>query len=279
MRNLISTTGKRLMPLLAASVLITGGVGASLLFTGGTADAATCASFTTVTPFTVPSGTACTIAGTLVLTSGVMTLTPPPAVGWATTISGVDQQLADPTPADETYTVDDATGTAPGWHVTAASTTFAVPLTGGIGTPGATLGTAGTAGVPAVPTFATNGSGPTTGGAANGLMTDLTAPTAACLAGSTCTLPTNTGVTGPVTYPVVITYGNAATGAASPGAPTGHQTTPVSIYNADAGSGLGTIVIGGAGTANPVGWWINVPSNTIQGTYVATVSLELVAGP
>lgn len=278
MRNLISTTGKRLTPLLAASALLTGGIGTTVLFTGGTADAATCASFTSVTPFTVPAGTPCTIAGTLTLTSGAMTLTPPPAVGWGATITGVDQQLADPTAADETYTIDDATGTAPGWHVTAASTAFAVPLTGGVGTPGAVLGTAGTVGVPAVPTFATNGSGPITAGA-TGLMTDVTAPTAACLTGSTCTLPTNTGVTGPVAYPVNITYGNAATGAASPGAPTGQQTTPVSIYNADAGSGLGTIVIGGATTANPVGWWINVPSNTIQGTYVSTVSLELVSGP
>jgi hypothetical protein len=202
-----------------------------------------------------------------------MTLNAPPAVGWGTTITGVDQQLSDGTVADETYTVNDATGTAPGWNVTAAATPF---VSGGN-----TLGTAGTVGVPAVPTFATNGSLTS--------MTATTAPGAACAGTSTCTLPTNTGTAGgdlppgPVVYPVNITYGNAATGAASPGAPTGHQTTPVSIYNADAGSGLGTIVIGAdtgahAGDA-PVGWWINVPSNTIQGTYISTISLELVSGP
>jgi hypothetical protein len=286
MRNSILITRKRLTPVLAASVLLTGGIGASLLFAGGTADAATdlpaapCAGANA-------SGAACTIAGTLTVTSGVMTLTAPPAVGWAETISGADQQLADPTGADETYTVDDATGTAPGWHVTAAATPFTVTTTvAGAAPLGTVLGTAGTAGVPAVPTFATNGSGPTTGGVANGLMADTTAPTAACAGTSTCTLPTDvvgTGTVGSpapvVAYPVNITYGNAATGAASPGAPTGHQTTPVSIYSADAGTGLGTIVIGGAGAANPVGWWINVPSNTLAGSYVSTISLELIAAP
>jgi hypothetical protein len=54
--------------------------------------------------------------------------------------------------------------------------------------------------------------------------------------------------------------------------------TPVNIYDASALTGLGTIVIGSPGL-NPVGWWLNVPSNTIQGTYTSTVSLELVAGP
>ena len=74
-----------------------------------------------------PAGTACTFTGTLTLTSGILALTAPPAVAWAETISGADQQLADPAPADETYTVDDATGTAPGWHVTASATAFAIP--------------------------------------------------------------------------------------------------------------------------------------------------------
>lgn len=256
MRNLISTSKKRLMPLLGASVLLTGGVGASVLFAGGTADAAP-----ELPPTPCASGVACDITGTLILTSGSMTLTAPAAVGWGAGMTGVDQQLADPTAADETYTVDDATGTAPGWHVTASATTF---------TSGANvLGTAGTIPVPAVPTFATNGSGPITAGA-TGLMTDTTAPTDACLAGSTCSLPTNTVVTVPadvVAYPVTITAGNTASAA------------PVSIYNADAGTGLGSIVIGGATTANPIGWWINVPSNTIQGTYLSTVSLELIDGP
>jgi hypothetical protein len=232
MRNLISTGKKRLMPLLAASALLTGGVGASLLFAGGTADAVACPG----TP--VLAGTSCSITGTLIITSGTMTLTPPPALGWSETVNGLDKTLVDPTVADQTYQVDDATGTAPGWHVTVAATTF-------------TSADVGTHPLSDTGTFLTNGS--------LGAITNTTAPTAACTGGSTCTLPTNT-----TTYPVAIT--------------TGAAVTPVNIYDASALTGLGTITVGSPG-ANPVGWWLNVPSNTIQGTYTSTVSLELVAGP
>jgi hypothetical protein len=230
------------MPLLAASVLLTGGIGASLLFTGGTADAAACAGAN-------PAGAACTITGTLTLTSGSLTLTAPPALGWATTISGADQLLADPTTADQTYTVDDATGTAPGWHVTASATAF---------TTTAPVHTLGTAGSP-TPTFSTNGSTTLTAGAIT-----AAAPGATCGGTSTCTLPTDG-----TTYPVTITTGQAAT------------PTPVNIYDAAADTGLGTVVIGfdGATVVNPVGWWLNVPSNTIAGSYTSTVSLELISGP
>jgi len=231
MGDSIRKTKKRLLSLLAVSVLLTAGTGASLLFTGGTADAAACAGPTL-------AGTACTITGTLIVTSGTMTLTAPPALGWAETINGADQTLVDQTVADQTYTVDDATGTAPGWHVTIAATQF-------------TSAGTGTHPLPNSGTFATNGS--------IGAMTDATAPTAACAGTSTCTLPTDT-----TTYPVAITTGTAV--------------TPVNIYDASALTGLGTIVIGSPG-ADPVGWWLNVLSNTIQGTYTSTVSLELVAGP
>lgn len=231
MRNSIPTSKKRFMPLMSASVLLAGGIGASLLFAGGTADAAACAGAT-------PSGTACTITGTLIVTSGSMTLTAPPALGWNETINGADQTLFDPTVADQTYQVDDATGTAPGWHVTIAATQF-------------TSAGAGTTPLPDTGTFSSNGS--------LGAITDTTAPTAACAGASTCTLPTNT-----TTYPVAITTGTAV--------------TPVNIFDASALTGLGTIVIGSPG-ANPVGWWLNVLANIIQGTYTSTVSLELVTGP
>src|SRR5580693_6362308 len=99
MRNLLNTTRKRLMPLLAASVLLTGGVGTSLLFTGGTADAETCV-----------AGVGCSVGGTLTLTSGAMNLAASPTLGWGTAISGADQALIDTTTTDETYTVLDATG-------------------------------------------------------------------------------------------------------------------------------------------------------------------------
>jgi hypothetical protein len=184
-------------------------------------------------------GTPCTITGTLTITSGTLTLTAPPALGWSETLSGADQHLFDPTLADQTYQVNDATGTAPGWHATVAATTFTTTAPAAIHT----LVDTGT--------FATNGS--------ITLMTDTTAPTAACLSTSTCTLPTDT-----TTYPVAITTGAAVAG--------------VNIYDASALTGLGTITIGSPG-ADPVGWWINVPSNTIQGTYTSTVSLELISAP
>jgi WxL domain surface cell wall-binding len=231
MGNLIRMAKGRFTPLLGACVLFTGGISASVLLGAGTAQAVPCP----VGP--EAAGTACTITGTLVITSGTLTLTAPPALGWTETVNGLDQTLVDPTVADQTYQVNDATGTAPGWHVTIAATQFA--------TAGSThtLADAGT--------FSTNGS--------LAAMTDATAPTAACTALSTCTLPTDG-----TTYPVAIT--------------TGAAVTPVNIYDAAALTGLGTITIGSPG-ADPVGWWLNVPSNTIQGTYTSTVSLELISGP
>jgi hypothetical protein len=243
MRNLTRTLKKRVISISAASVLLTGGIGASVLFTGGTADAAACA------PGQAADAAACTITGTLTMTSGTLTLNAPPAVAWAETQNGTDQLLADPAPADETYTVDDATGTAPGWHITISATAF---VSGGN-----TLGTAAAI----TPTFSTNGSITLTGGAITTAV-----PGATCGGTSTCTLPTNS-----TTYPVTITTGQAAT------------PTPLNIYDTAAGTGLGTIVVGydaaATVTPNPVGWWINVPSNTIQGTYVSTISLQLITAP
>ena len=243
MNYLIRTTRRRFLALAGATVLLAGGMGASALFTGGTADAAACTGAN-------PSGTACTITGTLDLTGGTLTMTTPTALGWGTTITGADQLLSDPTAADETYTVDDATGSAAGWHVTASATAFTstVPTTATLGTSGALTAT-----------FATNGSLGLTAGALS-----TTAPTAACAASTTCTVGTNS-VAG--SYPVTITAGQAAT------------VTPVNVYDAPIGSGVGTIVVGGSTAANPVGWWLNVPSNTLVGTYTSTISLELISGP
>ena len=84
MRNSISKTKKRLLPLLAASALLAGGTGAALLFAGGTADAAPC-----------DAGTACTITGSLDLTSGAMNLTPPAGLAWGAPITGADQSTID----------------------------------------------------------------------------------------------------------------------------------------------------------------------------------------
>ena len=223
-------TGKRPVRLLGACLLLAGGVGTSVLLSAGAGQAAACGSATV-------AGTPCTLTGTLTLISGSLTLTSPTALTWSGTLNGLDLHLVDATVAHQSYLVDDATGTATGWHVTVSATTFTT--TGSL-----TLANTGT--------FVTNGS-----------ITSVTAtvpPTAACLSGSRCTLPTNT-----TTYPVAIT-----TAASAPAA--------VTIYDTSAGSGLGSINIGAPGT-NPVGWWLNVPSNTTPGTYTSTVTLEIIAGP
>jgi hypothetical protein len=67
-------------------------------------------------------------------------------------------------------------------------------------------------------------------------------------------------------YPVAIT-----TAASSP---------PASdIYDASATTGLGSVTIGGSSAANPVGWWLNVPANTLAGTYTSTVTVDIISGP
>jgi WxL domain surface cell wall-binding len=99
----------------------------------------------------------------------------------------------------------------------------------------------------------------TTGSVTSETSTD--APTAACSSGSTCTPPTDN-----TTYPVAIT-----TAASSP--------TAVNIYDASMGTGLGSIIVGGASAANPVGWWLNVPADAQAGTYTSTLTMELISGP
>lgn len=229
-RYMTRMTGKRIACALAASALLAGGAGTVVLLTTASAGAVACGTATA-------AGTPCTMTGTLILSSGTLTLTAPSALSWAGNVTGLDQNLVDATAAHQAYLVDDATGTGAGWHVTVSATTF---TTGTL-----TLANAGT--------FSTNGSVTS--------MTDPAAPTAACSSGSTCTLPTDT-----TTYPVAIT-----TAATAP--------TAVNIYDASAGTGKGSIVIGGSTAAGPVGWWLNVPSNTLAGTYTSTVTMEIIAGP
>jgi hypothetical protein len=114
------------------------------------------------------------MTGTVTLTAGALTLTSPSSLSWAVTLSGNAQSAVDTTAADQQYTVDDATGTGAGWHVTVSATTFSN----------------GAQTFPNSGTFETNGS--------ISSPTDTTAPSATCT--STCTLPGNS-----TTYPVAIT--------------------------------------------------------------------------
>jgi hypothetical protein len=178
MRHLTRMTKERVIPLLGACVLFTGGISASVLLGAGSAQAAPCPG----TP--VVAGTSCTDTGTLTYTGGTLALTSPTALTWAGTGNGLDQQLVDATTAHQSYVVDDATGSGAGWHVTVSATTFSstVPTT-------ATLANTGT--------FSTNGS------ITSAVAT--TGPTAACTSGATCTVPTDTGVTYPVAMTTALT--------------------------------------------------------------------------
>lgn len=170
-------------------------------------------------------------------------MTVPTALTWTGADNGLNQLLVDTNVAHQSYVVDDATGSGAGWNVTVSATTFTSV------SPAATL--------PNTNTFATNGALTLSGGA---LLT--TAPTAACTAGATCTLPTDTSVT----YPVLMT-----TAATTP--------TVYKIYDALAATGLGSITIGLPG-ANPVGWWVAVPGNAVpSAAYTSTITLEVVTGP
>lgn len=232
MRQFMHTTRKRSVHLFGACALLAGGIGMPVLLGAGSAQAATCGTADA-------TGVSCSLTGTFVLGGGALSLTPPGALGWTGAVTGVDQALPDTAVSgvDETYLVDDATGSGAGWHVTASATTFTST------TPAATLGTAA---------FQTNGSVTD--------ETDVTTPTTACSAATACTLPTDTTV-----YPVDI--------------PTAAVPTAFTIYDASASTGLGSVIIGGAGTAHPVGWWLNVPANTLAATYTSTVTLAIVTAP
>jgi hypothetical protein len=116
------------------------------------------------------------MTGTVTLSGGTLTLTSPSSLTWTGTLTGLDQSLVDTTSSDQQYTVNDATGSGAGWHVTTGATQF----------------TNGTHTFPNTGTFSTTGSVTS--------ATATTAPTATCTA--TCSLPTNT-----TTYPVAITTG------------------------------------------------------------------------
>lgn len=215
--------------MLAVLAFVTGGLTPALItLTPGVASAGPCGS-------AVAAGTTCTLTGSLGVTGGSLTLTSPSSLTWSETLNGLDQSVVDVGASDQQYTVNDATGTGAGWHVTMSATTFT--------NSSHTLLNTGT--------LSTNGSVTSISGTG--------APTATCSA--TCTVPTNT-----TTYPVAIT-----TAATSP--------TPSVIYDTSVNTGLGQVVIGGSAAADPVGWWLQIPASVYTGSYVSTVTLEVISGP
>jgi hypothetical protein len=169
--------------MLAVLAFLTGSLAPVLIaLTPGAASAGACGT-------AVTAGTSCTLTGTLGVTAGTLSQTSPASFTWAETLDGLDQDIVDTTAGDEQYTVNDATGSGDGWHVTMAATTF---------TNGSHV-------------FANTGTLSTNGSVSS--ISTTTAPSATCT--GTCTLPTNT-----TTYPVAIT-----TAASSPTPSTIYDTS------------------------------------------------------
>ncbi|RAG85779.1 hypothetical protein DN069_09735 [Streptacidiphilus pinicola] len=159
---------RRLSRAFGALAVLVGGLSAgSAVAPPDTANAVACGS-------AIAAGTSCTLTGTATLSAGTLTLTSPSSLAWATTLNGLNQSVVDTTAADQQYTVDDATGSGAGWHVTTSATTF----------------TSGSHTLPDAGTFSTNGS--------TSSVSAGTAPSATCT--GTCTLPSNS-----TTYPVAVT--------------------------------------------------------------------------
>jgi len=170
MRHLLRVMERHVRPVVGACVLLAGGIGAGLLAGAGAAQAATC------TGSAVLAGTTCTDTGTLSFTAGTLTLASPTALAWTAPDNGLNQGVVDTNTAQQSYVVDDATGSGAGWNVTVSATTF----------------TNGTVSLPNTGTFTTNGS-ITSASATAG-------PTFVCTSGTGCTLPTDT-----TAYPPTIT--------------------------------------------------------------------------
>ena len=193
-----------------------------------------------------PSMAFASTTGTAGISAGTLAMTPPSSLSWSTTLNGADQNLVDPTAADQGFQVNDSTGSGAGWHVTAAATTFTSTSASGTAAYGATL-----------PTNSFSVTGSVTSNVAT------TAPSVACVSGSTCVVPTPSTS---VVYPVAIT-----TAASSPVAAT--------IYSAEASSGMGNIQLGGSTATDPVGYWLGVPADTLAATYASTITINVVSGP
>jgi hypothetical protein len=230
MRFLLDLTSRRTTRLLAASALLVG--------VGGGTMAASSAPTAACAPDTFAAN--CTMTGTATLTGGSLGVAAPATQTWATLLDGTDKQLVDATPADESFSVQDATGSGDGWNVTATATTF-------------TVGASSTV-------LADDGTLVLNGNDALGGETPGVTPGNLCAPSTTCTLPTTD-----VTFPVDFVTGTAV--------------TPVSIYNAAATTGLGNILIGASSGGAPAAWWVNVPASATAGAYVSTITLAINSGP
>ncbi|HUN33124.1 MAG TPA: WxL domain-containing protein [Trebonia sp.] len=219
---------RRSASLAATCALVLGGFASAAIAGPTAADAATC---------TATVGTPCVITGTATLGAGVLSAIVPGSLTWATTLNGLGQQIVDTTAADQGYTVDDATGSSAGWHVTVSATTF----------------TNGSATLPDTGSFSTTGSVTS--------ATATTAPSQACTSAGDCTLPDNTATT----YPVAIT-----TAATTPTPVTVYNAAAASgIGSTDIGGSTSTNPVGWwihvPGTTTPGTYTSTITINVISG--------------
>jgi hypothetical protein len=132
------------------------------------------------------------------------------------TLDGTDQTVNYTLP----LSITDARGNGNGWNATITSTTF------------------------------NDGSGHTLGTSAS----DVSGVTASCLAGGTCTAPTNS-----ISYPLTVPAGGTA-------------PTAVKLFNSAVTTGMGRFTV-----TPTVG--VAVPGNAWAGTYTSTVTVAAVSGP
>jgi WxL domain surface cell wall-binding len=242
MSHSIRSTRKRLTALAGASVLIAGGGIAAVAFSAGTASAAACVD----SGVAAGGATTCTVGGTATFTGGALSLEAPATMAWTTPggLTGATTQVADAVGGADInqYEVVDSTGTGLGWTVTAAATTF----TGTHTTPVDTLPDA------AALSFDASDTDPTA----------VTPLSAVCSDGVTtdCVVPTVTDVT----YPVVMDTAGPVGG--------------YDIFDANAGTGVGDIVLG-ATPALPGTFWLTVPGTALADTYTSTITLVIASGP
>jgi hypothetical protein len=141
--------------------------------------------------------------------------------------------------ADASFTVQDITGSGGGWTVTATATQFT-----GAGADGNTLPATGTL------VYAGSGTDEASG----------TIPGAACAPATACVVPTTAGLTLPA--PV-----------------RQNGTTLVNLFDAEANTGMGTIVVGALSGGAPAAWWVNVPAGATADTYSSVITLAVSTGP
>jgi hypothetical protein len=249
MRFQIATSRRRVAGLAGAGALVLGAVAGVAAYGAGTADAATVPCNAVETGPPAVAATTCSATGTATLTAGALTLTTPALLTWGTVLGGAAQQVVDAVAADQSLTVDDATGSGAGWNISLTASQFTIPTT--------------TDTLPVLGTFAVNGSiTAETPGVTPGTACTVPVPVTVPVTPPNCTVPTST--TDPVTYPVPVTTDGA---------------TSAIIYTADAGTGIGSIALGAASAGAPIGWWVNVPGDALAGGYASTVILTIASGP